>query len=600
MSISPLLLDSLQTQLDDILERGKLSALFQPIVSLSRQEIYGYEGLIRGPSNSSLHAPTHLFATAQRYGRHNELDYLCRQTLIEQFAQLQLPGRLFLNVNPSILMSPDFKKGLTTQFLASCGLDPNRVVIEITETQPIEEYHLICKAIEHYRKEGFMIAIDDLGAGYSGLKLWSEMQPDFVKIDRHFISGVDKDKVKRQFINSIMEISRTIGCHVIAEGVETREEYIAVRKLGAGFSQGYYFARPDSQPKACVDPTLFRTEEGRTLVARKNTAASLLQIRPSIESNCSVNEAAAIFLRTPTLKTITVVFDKQPAGLLLRNKFMDIYAHRFGADLYGKKPVYHFMEKNYLCFENTTPLEVLSKRITNALDVHLEDFVLTDKGCYSGMGTLLDLLKAITQQQLEMARYANPLTQLPGNVPIMRELQQRLDIKKPFVAAYCDLDQFKPYNDSYGYSKGDEVILLFNDILRRNVCKHSDFIGHIGGDDFILFLSGDDWQQICDNIIAEFAAEIPQRYNVEDRRNKCVMAKGRDNQAHCFPIMTLSVGSIQLGTEDFPQTIESLSKAVTDAKARAKDETGNALVISSPPPPLNSCVGVEQQMVANC
>ena len=307
-----------------------------------------------------------------------------------------------------------------------------------------------------------------------------------------------------------------------------------------------------------------------------------------------------MFLQTPTLKTIAVVFDKQPAGLLLRNQFMDIYAHRFGADLHGKKPVYHLMEKNYLCFESSTPLEVLSKRITNALDVHLDEFVLTDKGCYSGMGTLLDLLKAITQQQLEMARYANPLTQLPGNVPIMRELQQRLDIKKPFVVAYCDLDQFKPYNDSYGYSKGDEVILLFNDILRRNVCKRSDFIGHIGGDDFILVLSGDDWQQICNNILAEFAAEIPQRYSVEDRRNKCVITKGRDNQARCFPIMTLSVGSIRLGTEDFPQTIASLSKALTDAKSRAKDKIGNVLVISSPPPPLNNSDGGRQLMALNC
>lgn len=599
MSISPLL-NSLQTQLDDILEQGKLSALFQPIVSLNRQEIYGYEGLIRGPSDSSLHAPTNLFATAQRYGRHNELDYLCRQTLIEQFARLQLPGRLFININPSILMSPDFKKGLTAQFLSSCGLDANRVVIEITETQPIEEYHLICKAIEHYRKEGFLIAIDDLGAGYSGLKLWSEMQPDFVKIDRHFINDVDKDKVKRQFINSIMEISRTIGCHVIAEGVETREEYMAVRKLGAGFSQGYYFARPNPEPKTRVDPRLFRTEEDRAIVTRTNAAASLLKPRPSIESSCSVNEAAAMFMHNPALKTIAVVFDKQPAGLLLRNKFMDIYAHRFGPDLHGKKPVYHFMEKNFLCFENNTPLEVLSKRITNALDVHLDDFVLVDKGCYSGMGTLLDLLKAITQQQIELARYANPLTQLPGNVPIMRELQRRLDAKTPFVAAYCDLDQFKPYNDSYGYSKGDDVILLFNDILRRNVCKHNDFIGHIGGDDFILFLSGGDWQQICNNILAEFAAEIPLSYNVEDRHNNCIMAKGRDNQARCFPIMTLSVGSVQISTEDFPQTTESLNKALTDAKARAKRETGNALVTSSPPPPFRPLIDLEQLFVINC
>lgn len=584
MTTFSLSLDTLQTQLDDILTRANLTAMFQPIAALGRQELYGYEGLIRGPSDSPLHSPINLFAAAERYGRTNELDYLCRSTLIKQFAHLQLPGRLFLNINPSILMSPDFKKGLTTRFLASCGLDPNRVVIEITETQPIEEYHLIRKAIEHYRKEGFVIAIDDLGAGYAGLKLWSEMQPDFVKIDRHFISDVDTDKVKRQFIASIIEISRTIGCHVIAEGVETKAEYAAVRKLGAGFAQGYYFAKPTNVPERRISPELFRTEQDRTIVQRKNTAASLLKPMPCLERSCSVEEAAEVFRLAPSVQTIAVVFDQQPIGLLLRSKFMDMYAHKFGPYLHGKKPVYHFIEKNFLCFETSTPLEVLSKRLTNALDMPVDEFVLVEKGHHVGKGTLLDLLQAITLQQLEMARYANPLTMLPGNVPIMGELQRRLTTQRPFVAAYCDLDQFKPYNDSYGYSKGDEVILLLTKILRRQVRQHEDFIGHIGGDDFILFLNIENWQDICNNILSEFAAEIPQHYSMEDRRNDCLMATGRDNLAHCFPIMTVSIGAVTITKADFPQTTDTISKAATDAKSLAKRANGNSLVTISPPP----------------
>jgi len=591
--------NTLKTQLDDIIDQGKLLPLFQPIVSLNKQDIYGYEGLIRGPSDSPLHAPINLFAAAERFERINELDHLCRRILIKQFAQLKLPGRLFLNINPSVLMSPNFKGGLTTQFLNIFGLDPNRIVIEITETQPIDEYHLIRKAIEHYRKEGFVIAIDDLGAGYSGLKLWSEMKPDFVKIDRHFISGVDKDKVKRQFMNSIMEISRTLGCHVIAEGVETKEEYRVIRKLDVGFSQGYYFARPDSDPKIKLDPALFRTQEERAVIARKNTAASLLKPKRCIESTCSVNEAIEMFIHTPTLNTIAVVFNEQPAGLLLRNQLMSLYAHRFGPEIYGKKPVYQFIEKNHLCFESNTPLEIISKRLTKALDVYVDEFILVEKGRYKGMGTLLDLLQAITQQQIEMARYANPLTMLPGNVPIMNELQRRLNSQQPFVAAYCDLDQFKPYNDSYGYAKGDEVILMFTEILRRNVCNKSDFIGHIGGDDFIIFFSGEDWEQICNNILAEFAAEIPLRYSVEDRHNNCVIANGRDNQARCFPLISLSIGSVKLTEKDIPQTSDSISKAITDAKGMAKNKAGNSFVITSPPQPHRAKLE-KQQLIVNC
>ena len=126
---------------------------------------------------------------------------------------------------------------------------------------------------------------------------------------------------------------------------------------------------------------------------------------------------------------------------------------------------------------------------------------------------------------------------------------------------------------------------MFAEILRRNACKKSDFIGHIGGDDFIVFFSGEDWEQICNNILAEFAAEIPLYYSVEDRHNKCVIAKGRDNQAHCFPLISLSIGSVKLTEKDFPQTSDAISKATTDAKGMAKNKAGNAFIITSPPQP---------------
>ncbi len=571
--------ESLGIELDDILATKHLSALFQPIVSLGKQEIYGYEGLIRGPSDSRLHAPTSLFVTAERYNKTIELDYLCRKTLIEQFASLRLPGRLFLNINPSVLMSPDFKRGLTSQFLDACGLNPNRVVIEITETQPIEEYDLIRSAIEHYRQEGFVIALDDLGAGYSGLKLWSEMHPDFVKIDRHFIADVNNDKVKRQFVNSIIDISRTIGCQVITEGVETEAEYAAVRNLGADFAQGYYFARPTAQPIHSIEPDLFRAEQDRPLMAHKNTAASLLKPMPSIDASCTVNQAADIFLRAPTLQTIAVLSSQQPMGLLLRNNFMNMYAHRFGPDLHGKKPVSLFVEKNILCFDTSTPLEMLSKRLTNAEHAHVDDFVLMEQGVYSGKGTLLDLLKAITHQQIETARYANPLSMLPGNVPIMQELQRRLTRQTPFVATYCDLDHFKPYNDTYGYSKGDEVIFLLSNILRRKIRLDLDFVGHIGGDDFILFLDCDDWQKICEDILSQFKTEIPLHYSVEDRRNGYFIANDRHDEPRSFPIMSLSIGAVFVSAADFPQTTDTISKVVTSAKSLAKRKAGNSLAI---------------------
>ena len=211
--------------LNDILVGEQLTAWFQPIVNLKGGGIVGYESLIRGPSNSPLHSPGNLFSVAARCGRLLELDLLCREVNIRTFSRQGLPGRLFLNVNPSSLLEPGFRAGFTRQFLHQYGLSPQQVVIELTEHYPIDDFEVTRQGVAHYRDMGFAVAIDDLGAGYSGLRLWSELQPDFVKFDRHFIQGIHGDENKARFIRSLQEIAHELGCQTIAEGIETEEEY---------------------------------------------------------------------------------------------------------------------------------------------------------------------------------------------------------------------------------------------------------------------------------------------------------------------------------------------------------------------------------------
>ena len=171
--------------LDEILASGAISTLFQPIVSLKNNTIYGYEALSRGPSDSPLHSPINLLDAASRHGRTAELDLLCRELAIQQFGRLNLPHKLFLDTIPAVLLQADYQHGLTLKFLEKANIPPNRVVIELTEQYPIEDYPLMREATEHYRSMGFTIALDDLGAGYAGLRTWSELKPDFVKLDRH-------------------------------------------------------------------------------------------------------------------------------------------------------------------------------------------------------------------------------------------------------------------------------------------------------------------------------------------------------------------------------------------------------------------------------
>ena len=235
--------------LKKILDQRNLTVLFQPVMQLSNGKFFGYEGLIRGPANNPLHSPVNLFCAARNQGLSLEIEMLCRQIVLESFVAQNLPGQLFLNVSPETLKHPSFKNGQTLAYLDNFGMAPERVIIEITENQPTFDYSGIRNALLHYRSMGFQIAIDDLGEGFSSLRLWSELRPEFVKVDMHFVQDANTDPLKQQLLRSIQSIALSTGTRVIAEGIETEAEFKIIRDIGMKFGQGYFIARPDPTPR---------------------------------------------------------------------------------------------------------------------------------------------------------------------------------------------------------------------------------------------------------------------------------------------------------------------------------------------------------------
>lgn len=242
---------------NEIIKEQNLFVVFQPIIENGQRNIFGYEALIRGPLNSKLHSPLDLFAEAKKQQRLVELECLCRELSILQFKNLNLPGKLFLNASPETLFQPSFRSGQTLKLLEKIGLAPSRVVIELTEHSPLDNYGQVRNALKHYKEMGFEIAMDDLGSGYSGLRMWYELRPDYVKIDRHFMCNIDNDKVKQQFVRSINNIAKELDCKVIAEGVETENEFQFIEQIGLSFCQGFYFSHPEKQPIEYVNENLF-------------------------------------------------------------------------------------------------------------------------------------------------------------------------------------------------------------------------------------------------------------------------------------------------------------------------------------------------------
>ncbi len=441
--------------LDSILAQGALTAFFQPIAEFSGGGIFGYEGLIRGPTNTPLHAPVQLFKAAGALGRLADLERASRHVVLESFSALQLPGRLFLNVSPECLLQRDYHEGETLRLLQMLGLTPSRIVIELTEDSRITDYALLHKALRHYRGLGFEIAIDDLGEGFSSLRLWSELRPEFVKIDMHFIRDINHDPVKQQFVRSIQMIAASMGSRVIAEGIETAAELDTLKTAGLALAQGFHLARPDPAPplqlpgelRAAFEPRNSASGVENTSANRGGTVRKLMNHTPFLDPEMTLDEVYKFLMSHEDLDMLPVVRQGIPMGIISRYRFMDHYARPFQRELHGNKPCIRLMDKHHLMVDQDLSLVQLSRLIADGAKQHIADgFIVTAQGQYLGVGSTQDLIREITELKIQYARYANPLTLLSGNVPTNEHIEWLIQGRRRFVACHFDLDHFKPFN----------------------------------------------------------------------------------------------------------------------------------------------------------
>ncbi len=570
----------MREQLTDIIENQKLSSLFQPIVCLGQKNIFAFEALIRGPSDSPLHNPLNLFSAAERFNQTLALEQACRRTSIKQFSRLKLEQKLFLNVSPEVFLDPQFKQGETLEVLNQAGISASRVVIEITEHQPTDNYQLMRDAIAHYRQLGFEIALDDLGAGYSSLRLWTELMPDYVKIDRHFIQDIDKDPIKLNFVRSIQSMAAATNCRVIAEGVETQAEYQAIEKIGVQYSQGYYFARPEAEPIRKIDVDLFKSE---LLVAQDSstTIAEIIQQIVPISPSTNNSEVLDIFQKNNQITMLPLIAEEgNIKGLLYKDQFLTrLFASRYGMELYGREPVHKLVDVEPFVFEQDCAIEDVSQQLTNTLRTD-QAFIITENGRYKGIATVMDLLQLITTQQLQNAQHANPLTLLPGITPMNNIINRKIADDIPFTIGYFDLDNFKPFNDTYGYDKGDQAIKLVANYLQDTINGDSGHVGHIGGDDFIVIFYEQDWENSCKQVLSSFKQAVADLYSEEHRLAQGIQTVDRKGNQCFYPLLSLSIGIVEASAIAHCQSHIEIADLAAEAKHQAKKIVGNSYFIN--------------------
>ena len=570
-------------KIKQIIDEKQLSPLFQPIIDLTVPNITGYEALIRGPEHTKLHSPNALFNEAKHNDLIVPLEYVCIEIACREFIKKNIQGKLFLNISPMSLVETHAEKHIVEIIRDEFKLDQEQVVIELSEQYPLEDYSLISDSIRFIRNSGYELAIDDLGAGYSSLRVWSEFRPEYVKIDRHFIAGINNDPIKYDFVRSIQEISRSLGCKVIAEGIESEAELKSVRSLGITHAQGFFLGRPNKQPYTSIPSELYNSVNPLKQVAYhryKETILDLIEHCKPLSVNEPLGKAAEIIQGSKTLNCIPIIEAGVPVGIITRQNLFEIFIGRYGRELHSKKPVCNYMYTNMLIVEKDNTLADVSRMFTsrNQLDMNI-DIIITENNKYIGVAKTRKLLEKITEQQIRSARHSNPLTMLPGNVPIYEWIDDLLKRKQNFNLAYFDLNNFKPYNDVYGYTRGDEIIILLSDIIKQNINHEMDRVGHIGGDDFVAIFQSDDWKERCELMLKLFSDEVKYFYKEIDIKNQGIYSFDRRGQSCFFPILSVAIGVVSPDWQTC-QSHHDVAALATDAKHEAKKKGGNAIFVS--------------------
>lgn len=550
----------LKDSLEDLISKEAIHTVLQPIIDLRHNEALGYEALTRGHPGHLLQRPDLMFQAANQFERIPELEMLCIRSALRHFASLQISGLLFINICPQTLLTYATDLEDSILHLQESGLTPGDIVLEISERFPIEDGKLFISIIGRLKALGFGIAIDDLGAGYSGLKLWSEIQPDYVKIDRHFIDRIDQDTVKQAFVTSVVHLSQQLNCDIIAEGIEQTGEVNLLRSLGIHTGQGFLLGRPASRPEVCI-PEKDPLPVAISSQALEQPIGSLCHPVRTISPGMNLLDAENLFKRMPQLMSIPVLENQRPVGLLHRRRILEMFALPYGRALYERKTVRHAMQQNPLIVDQSMNLEAVSKIMTDDEDHYLrQHLIITHQSNYVGLVNTKDLLKRITDNQIQKARYANPLTMLPGNVPIDEYTARLIRQNKSFSLLYADLNYFKPFNDHYGYRQGDNVLRWLGKLL-QNYAGPQTFVGHIGGDDFLLITEEEEIALLCNSILDVFNKEVVNFHSADDWQRGHIPGTDRAGNACTLPLLGLAIGVVpsELIRNQDQQTLSALA-----------------------------------------
>jgi EAL domain-containing protein (putative c-di-GMP-specific phosphodiesterase class I)/GGDEF domain-containing protein len=472
-----------------------LAASFQAIVDLWATEVHAYEVLTR-PTRGGGGIARYL-GIADRAGMRWEAEQACRRTFFRTIENVRLvppTTSFFLNVSPCVFLDPRF----TPELLRAEGLgrvvEEGRLVIELTEGEPMACMDRLRGQRDVFARQGLRVALDDFGGGYNGLSTFRGMPPDWLKLDMDLVRGIETDPAGQVLVRSLCQMARTLEIELVAEGIETQAELRALISLGVRYGQGYLLQRPGPTPdplgkqeRMMVRELLASTHKETGAEEQAQSAVQPARvIEPGTVRGVELDE---MFRSEPALDHVVLAQSKRPIGLITRNHYYQCASGHFGFPLIQKRWVDAAADRQALVIDGRTDLAMAARMAMSRCSERIYDpvIVLDQDGELMGTMTIKALLGRSTELRVNSAMSANPLTGLPGNTVIERWLEDCVE-RREFTVVYADLDQFKAYNDTYGFAMGDEMIRLQARVLVEMAGRipGNVHVGHVGGDDLVL------------------------------------------------------------------------------------------------------------------
>lgn len=549
----------------EMLAAERFTTHFQPIVlAQDTSQIYAYESLLRGlDAEGSLVMPGLILEQATKADLLPQLDRVARLSAIAQASQHQLKGRIFINFIPTALYDPVSCLQSTVEAIDKAGIDHERIVFEVVETDMPRDLDHLKTVLKYYREAGFSVALDDLGAGYSSLNLLHQLRPDFIKLDMALIRNVHQDPYKASITEKLLEIAQALRVQTVAEGIESIEELHWLQERGATFAQGYLFAKPSAvpvrevphyeAPVALKTSTALKQPSEHQHESERIVAAITQRIRQSLELDEILQATADEVRQLFNLDRVVIYqFESDWSGLVavesLAEGCLSILGLHVTDTRFQLAHTAYYLNGDSQAIEDieTAALSACHLELLHKLNVRavlivpilqqerLWGLLVAHQCCCPrrwhqaeiGLFNQLASQAAIAIQQSELYHQlqqanrelqrlaaSDGLTQVANrrcfDDALNAEWKRHAHEQLPLSLILCDVDCFKRYNDTQGHLAGDDTLRQIAKAIDGMIQPSAGLVARYRGEEFAVLLPNTNAQRasaIAETIQAQIKA----------------------------------------------------------------------------------------------